>query len=65
MALTAEIKVRVSQATKAAIESIATSRGEGVGISDIAREAVKEYLDRHRLKPVSESPPPMRAQRRA
>lgn len=51
MALDVEVKARVSQETKQKLSKIAGDRGEGVKISFIVREAIQEYLERHRLEP--------------
>jgi Arc/MetJ-type ribon-helix-helix transcriptional regulator len=43
--LDAEVKVRVSSATKQELQAIAERMGEGCKISDVVREAVRQYLD--------------------
>lgn len=44
--LNSDLKVRVSVETKQRLQAIADARREGTNISDIAREAIGEYLDR-------------------
>ena len=46
-ALGAEIKVRISDQTKAALERHAQAHREGTKVSDIVRDAIGEYLERH------------------
>lgn len=51
----AEIKVRVSVAMKAELAALAKEERPGTKISDIARDAIGEFLARQKKKPSKSS----------
>lgn len=53
--LGSDIKVRVSDDTKAALVRIAKETGEGTAISDVARKAISEFLRRAATPPLERS----------
>jgi hypothetical protein len=46
--LTSEVKTYVTKATKDELEAIAKERGEGVKTTQVVRDAIREFLERHR-----------------
>lgn len=48
--LTEEVKTNVTKETKAALDEIATVRGEGTKVTQLLREAIRDYIAKHRPK---------------
>jgi predicted transcriptional regulator len=57
MALGSDLKVRVSPETKAALAKIAEDNGKDENISDVVRDAIREYLRRQPANRLAEEPP--------
>jgi len=47
MALTREIKVRVSDEMKADLARVTEERGDGEKIADVVRDAIRDFLKKH------------------
>lgn len=46
--LSATVKTSVTEETLQALEEIAKERGEGVKVTQLLREAIRDYLAKHR-----------------
>ena len=48
--LSEEVKTNVTKETKAALEEIAAARGEGIKVTQLLREAIRDYITKHAKK---------------
>lgn len=45
--LTEEVKTNVTKETRVALEKIAAGRGEGTKVTQLLREAIRDYIAKH------------------
>lgn len=55
--LTEELKFRAPASMVEQIQAIADAEPAGINRSDVMREAIREYIERHRVR-LAEDPPP-------
>lgn len=48
--LSEEVKTNVTEDTRRALEEIARERGDGVKVTQLVREAIRDYLAKHQPK---------------
>lgn len=46
--LSEEVKTNVTKETRDALEKIAADRGEGTKVTQLLREAIRDYISKHR-----------------
>lgn len=48
--LSQEVKTNVTKATEAELEAIAGARGEGVKVTQLLREAIRDFIAKHKAQ---------------